>query len=175
MIEREVSFSEFARMAPLKGSEAATALQRLSGSRDWATELSRMIPEEDARLLANRWAQVSDTESFQTLVIKPFLESLMGQTTNGVTWTASPGSMDQGMLFLSNHRDIVLDPSLVNVALLEHGRGSTEIGIGSNLLSSPWISDLVRLNRCFVVERSGSARERYEHSQRTARYIRHVV
>ena len=175
MIEREVSFSEFARMAPLQGSEAATALQRLSGSRDWATELSRMIPEEDARLLANRWAQVSDTESFQTLVIKPFLESLMGQTTNGVTWTASPGSMDQGMLFLSNHRDIVLDPSLVNVALLEHGRGSTEIGIGSNLLSSPWISDLVRLNRCFVVERSGSARERYEHSQRTARYIRHVV
>ena len=72
-------------------------------------------------------------------------------------------------------RDIVLDPSLVNVALLEEKRGSTEIGIGSNLLSSPWVNQLVRLNRCFVVERSGSARDRYNHSLRTAAYIQHVI
>lgn len=175
MIEREVSFSEFADMAPLKGSEATAALERLRVSRDWASDLSRMISEEDARRLTESWAEVSDTSGFQTRVVKPFLESLMGQTTQGVSWNAAPDSMDRGMLFLSNHRDIVLDPSLVNVALLDHGRGSTEIGIGSNLLGSPWVSDLVRLNRCFVVERSGSARERYEHSQRTARYIRHVV
>jgi hypothetical protein len=175
MIEREGSFSEFADMAPLKGSEATATLERLRVSRDWASDLSRMIPEEDARRLTESWAEVSDTSGFQTKVVKPFLESLMGQTTQGVSWNAAPDSMDRGMLFLSNHRDIVLDPSLVNVALLDHGRGSTEIGIGSNLLGSPWVSDLVRLNRCFVVERSGSARERYEHSQRTARYIRHVV
>ena len=56
-------------------------------------------------------------------------------------------------------------PSLINVALLEHGRGSTEIGIGSNLLSSEWV--LVS-RTAVLVERSGSARERYEHSLRTA-------
>ena len=61
------------------------------------------------------------------------------------------------MLFLNSHRDIVLDPSLVNVALMDHGQ-ATEIGIGSNLLSSPWVRQLVKLNSCFVVERSGSAR-----------------
>jgi 1-acyl-sn-glycerol-3-phosphate acyltransferase len=162
-------------MAPLKGSEAKNALERLRVSRNWTSDLSRMIPEEDARRLTERWVHVSDTSGFQKEVVKPFLESLMAQTTQGVSWNVAPSSMDRGMLFLSNHRDIVLDPSLVNVALLEHGRGSTEIGIGSNLLGSPWVSDLVRLNRCFVVERSGSARERYEHSQRTARYIRHVA
>ena len=175
MIEREVGLSEFADMAPLKGSEAKNALERLRVSRNWTSDLSRMIPEEDARRLTERWVHVSDTSGFQKEVVKPFLESLMAQTTQGVSWNVAPSSMDRGMLFLSNHRDIVLDPSLVNVALLEHGRGSTEIGIGSNLLGSPWVSDLVRLNRCFVVDRSGSARERYEHSQRTARYIRHVV
>ncbi len=175
MIEREASIAEFSDMSPLKGREAQEALHRLRLSRDWVSYLSRMITEQEARTVAEYWKDVNDTESFQSHVVKPFLESLMANTTQGFTWNGTPGSMDSGMLFLSNHRDIVLDPSLVNVALLNHGRGSTEIGIGSNLLGSPWVSDLVRLNRCFVVERSGSARERYEHSQRTARYIRHVV
>ena len=175
MIEREARVSEFTDMAPLHGREAEVALHRLRESRDWSRELSRLVPSEDAQSLAEAWSRTNDTESFQSMVVKPFLESLMRQTTDGVTWDAAPGALDQGMLFLSNHRDIVLDPSLVNVALLNHGRSSTEIGIGSNLLGSQWVSDLVRLNRCFVVERSGSARERYEHSQRTARYIRHVV
>ena len=81
--------------------------------------------------------------------MKPFLESLMAQTTQGVTWNFHASALKEGMLFLSNHRDIVLDPSLVNVALMDHGRKATEIGIGSNLLSSPWVRQLVKLNRCF--------------------------
>ena len=113
-----------------------------------------------------------NVSAFQELVVKPFLESLMAQTTQGVTWNFQEDALAKGMLFLSNHRDIVLDPSLVNVALMDHGRKATEIGIGSNLLSSPWVRQLVKLNRCFVVERSGSARERYSHSLDTAAYIK---
>ena len=166
---------EFAQMAPLKGDEASIALARLRESRDWVNDLSRIISLEDAQLIREAWDGVNDTEGFQSRVVKPFLESLTRHTTTGFTWHAAPGALDHGMLYLSNHRDIVLDPALINVAMLQHGRGSTEIGIGSNLLGSPWVNDLVRLNRCFIVERSGTARERYEYSLRTARYIRHVV
>ena len=162
-------------MSPLKGLAASRAMRQLLDSRDWVKELGSMIPLKDAHKITEAWRGVTDTSGFQKDVVKPFLDSLMAQTTQGVSWHAADGALDDGMLFLSNHRDIVLDPSLVNVALLDHGKGSTEIGIGSNLLGSPWVSDLVRLNRCFVVHRSGSARERYEHSQRTARYIRHVI
>jgi hypothetical protein len=175
MIQREASFSEFSDIAPLSGTEATQALVRLRNSRDWVQELGRLIPLEDAERICGKWEQVSDVRGFQNEVVKPFLHSLMAATTDGVTWNAAEGALDQGLLYLTNHRDIVLDPSLVNVALLEHGRGSTEIGIGSNLLGSDWVSDLVRLNRCFIVERSGSARERYMHSQRTAAYIRSVT
>ena len=166
---------EFAQMAPLMGAEASVALARLRESRDWVNDLSRIISIEDAQQIREAWDVVNDTEDFQSRVVKPFLESLTRHTTTGFTWNAAPGALDHGMLYLSNHRDIVLDPALINVAMLQHGRGSTEIGIGSNLLGSPWVNDLVRLNRCFIVERSGTARERYEHSMRTARYIRHVV
>ena len=107
--------------------------------------------------------------------MKPFLEALMLHTTKGVSWNFQGVALQKGMLFMSNHRDIVLDPSLVNVALMDHGREATEIGIGSNLLGSPWVRQLVKLNRCFVVERSGSARERYRHSLDTAAYIQGAI
>ena len=61
------------------------------------------------------------------------------------------------------------------MALLDRGRTSTEIGIGSNLLGSEWVRNLVRLNRCFVVKREGSARDRFNSSVRTAAYIRNVI
>ena len=175
MIEQEVSFEHFADMAPFKGDEAASVLLSLHQERAWEEDLARLIPRDLARELSNQWAKTNTIEVFQETVVKPFLEGLMSQTTAGVTWNFHPSSLKEGMLFLSNHRDIVLDPSLVNVALLEEKRGSTEIGIGSNLLSSPWVNQLVRLNRCFVVERSGSARDRYNHSLRTAAYIQHVI
>lgn len=174
MMERRED-SAFEDMAPYSGKRAQLALKSLLEARDWATDLARMIPSHLADQLVEQWKSVDSIGAFQDSVVKPFIQGLMAQTTDIVTWHGNPKSFQEGMLFLSNHRDIVLDPSLLNVALLEEGRGSTEIGIGSNLLSKPWVNDLVRLNRCFVVERSGSARERYEHSLRTAAYIQHVT
>ena len=165
----------FDDIAPLRGEAASTALKALLEKRDWEGDLSRLIPAQLASDLVHAWSNARGVEDFQECVVKPFLEGLMVETTKGLSWSGSEKGLDEGMLYLSNHRDIVLDPSLVNVVLLNRGRGSTEIGIGSNLLSSPWIEQLVRLNRCFVVHRSGSARERYAHSIRTASYIRAVV
>lgn len=175
MMDRREDFAPFESMAPYSGEVAKRALKTLLDARDWSGELGRMIPTALAEKLVQQWRTVESIEAFQERVVKPFLQGLMSQTTEGVTWDGPSEAFHEGMLFLSNHRDIVLDPSLLNVALLEEGRGSTEIGIGSNLLSRPWVNDLVRLNRCFVVERSGSARERYEHSLRTAAYIQHVT
>lgn len=175
MLQEDPSGLDFSNMAPLSGEKAEVAMRELLSSRNWESDLAKLVPLEAAKSLVERWQQVQHASDFQSEVVKPFLDHLMSATTGGVTWNSRDGGLDQGMLFLSNHRDIVLDPSLINVALMEAERGSTEIGIGSNLLSSDWIRDLVRLNRCFVVHRSGSMREKYMHSMRTASYIRHVI
>ena len=175
MIQDGVSEARLEEMAPFSGEEATEVLSSLLQARNWQDDLARMIPESDAVHLVRQWSEVNSVSAFQELVVKPFLESLMAQTTQGVTWNFQEDALAKGMLFLSNHRDIVLDPSLVNVALMDHGRKATEIGIGSNLLSSPWVRQLVKLNRCFVVERSGSARERYNHSLDTAAYIQRAI
>ena len=126
-----------------------------------------------AEKLVSQWRAVDSVEAFQERVVKPFLQGLMAQTTEGVTWDGP--SISRRHVVPEQPPRHCLGSFLINVALLEEGRGSTEIGIGSNLLSRPWVNDLVRLNRCFVVERSGSAHERYEHSLRTAAYIQHVT
>lgn len=167
--------SGFEDMAPLFGREAEDALWALLDARDWVSDLSRLVDPGAAAQIVDGWRSTEGPFSFQSDVVKPFLDALMAQTTEGVTMEVHPNAMASGMLFLSNHRDIVLDPSLVNMALLDRGRTSTEIGIGSNLLGSEWVRNLVRLNRCFVVKREGSARDRFNSSVRTAAYIRNVI
>ena len=87
-----------------------------------------------------------------------------------MSWSGSE-KVGRGDVVLEQPQDIVLDPSKF---LLNRGRGSTEIGLAPIFVLS-LDRQLVRLNRCFVVHRSGSARERYAHSIRTASYIRAVV
>ena len=61
-------------------------------------------------------------------------------------------------LFLSNHRDIAMDPAMVNLALIESGMDTLRIAIGDNLLSKPFAADLMRVNRSFIVKRNISGR-----------------
>ena len=175
MPKAEVNHTGFEDMAPLKGEEAAKALVSLRDGTDWVRQLGKVLSQEQAQGLLAAWNHVDDVEGFQLNVVKPFLEALADKTTSGFTWSGELSSLKSGLLFLTNHKDIVLDPSFLNVVLLGQGLPATEIGIGSNLLASPWVNALVRLNRCFVVERSGSARDRYQHSLRTAAYIRHIT
>ena len=85
---------------------------------------------------------------------------------------------DDGRLytFVSNHRDIVLDSALLDMLLIDAGFGTTcEIAIGDNLLAAPWIKDLVRLNKSFIVERSAGLREMLASSKRMADYMHYVI
>ena len=83
---------------------------------------------------------------------------------------------NKAYLFLSNHRDIALDPAMVNLALSDAGMETVRIAIGDNLLSKPFASDLMRVNRSFIVKRSITGRrEKLEALKKLSRYIRHSV
>ncbi|MDD4641159.1 MAG: 1-acyl-sn-glycerol-3-phosphate acyltransferase [Bacteroidales bacterium] len=82
---------------------------------------------------------------------------------------------DKAYIYMSNHRDIVLDSSFLNVILLNHGLDSCETGIGDNLLIRPWIKDFVRANKSFVVKRNLSVREQLMATAELSAYIRHTL
>lgn len=82
---------------------------------------------------------------------------------------------DKGYLFVSNHRDIMLDAAILQVLLVEHGLSTSEITFGSNLKAKGFIADFWKLNRMFTIQRKGTSKELYERSKKLSAYIRHTI
>jgi hypothetical protein len=174
-----MSNSDFENIRPYLDKEVAEIAKNLSTAIDWSSILTPLIGEDNAVEIADAMSQIETVSDFQDDLTFPFLEALIEGTTEGVTVSFESDDVESffssPMIHLTNHKDIVLDPSLVNVARMGNGFPSTEVGIGDNLLSHQWVEDLVRLNRCFIVPRGGSARDKWASSLLVASYIRDCI
>lgn len=168
----ELSFDS---IRPLKDSEVPDAVKRLQAGVPWLDVLEPWIGNEAAQAVSSQMGRITTVDQFQAEITQPVLNQILEKTTDGVSYFFSEEFKAEGALFVSNHRDIVLDPSLINLGLKSRGAPTTEIGIGSNLLGISWVKDLVRLNKSFIVERGGSPRDQLMQSAETAAYVRHVV
>ncbi|MCF0173697.1 MAG: glycerol acyltransferase [Bacteroidales bacterium] len=86
----------------------------------------------------------------------------------------SDGSIGKYLL-LSTHRDIVLDPALIQMALYRAGYPCTEIAVGDNLLANSDIEDAMRSNRMIKVVRSDNPRVVYTTSKLLSAYMRERI
>lgn len=100
------------------------------------------------------------------------MKQIIAKTTDGVSAVGIDNlEKEESYLFISNHRDIVLDAALLNIMFFDNDRNTSEIAIGDNLLIYPWITDLVRLNKSFIVKRKVSIREMLATSKQLSEYI----
>jgi len=123
-----------------------------------------------------RLRKFTDVASLQDEIVK-YLNRLIKKSTDGFS---SHGleqlDVTKPTLFISNHRDIALDPALVNFALYQHGSSTAEIAIGDNLLTKPWLSDVMRLNKSFIVKRGEKTkRAMLNASKSLSAYIHHTL
>ncbi|WP_067587486.1 1-acyl-sn-glycerol-3-phosphate acyltransferase [Endozoicomonas ascidiicola] len=143
-------------------------------------KLARLLPAITQQLtsvvLKYKTRHIDNVHSFQGL-IEPFLTRVIKTTTSRVTFSGLEQlDKDKAHLFLSNHRDIVLDPALVNYALYQNGMETCQIAIGDNLINRPFVSDLMRLNKSFIVKRSVTGRrEKFLAFQNLSAYIHHCI
>lgn len=169
--------AEFEKMRSLEDDEVRGAVLSLLDDPAFVKIVKGMIkgvPIWVHKLYTRRFKTVN---SFQLGMICPFLNRILKKATTGFTndFSALPGGRED-FIYLSNHRDIVLDSAYLDYILIVlNGKKSVEIGIGNNLLIHPWIETLVRLNRSFVVNRSATAAELLESSKQLSRYIRFVI
>ena len=115
---------------------------------------------------------------FQKRFMKPVVKYIIRKHTDGISFDDRLLPRDKSLryIFLSNHRDIVLDSAFLDVLLVNSGYPTTvEIGIGDNLLIYPWIKRLVRMNKAFTVRRGLTAHEMMRSSQLMSRYIHYAV
>jgi len=156
--------------------EVHEVLERLSNEKRFMKVLSTIYPLLPKELIKQRLLSFQSNLEFQKELVYPFLQYLEANMTQGIKLNGVE-KIDKlnSYLYISNHRDIVLDSALLCKVLLENNMDTVEIAIGDNLLIFPWIEDLVRVNKSFIVKRGLSARQVLESSQKLAAYIAHTI
>lgn len=138
--------------------------------------LSFCMPPQDVEIIKQELLQIDNKHDFQTLVMFPFMQMVAKNTTSGITLGGVRNyNSALNYTFISNHRDIVLDASFLNLAFLRKRMPTTEIAIGNNLLIYDWITDLVRLNKSFIVKRDTGMREALTAAKKLSAYIHHTI
>ncbi len=129
-----------------------------------------------AHRLRREFAGVKCVSTLQDKV-EVYVDHTIDRATDGVTYTGvEQFKSGSAYLFLANHRDIVMDPAFVNYAVYHAGLPTPRIAIGDNLLQKPFVSDLMRLNKSFIVHRSISGRrEKMAAYQLLSAYINHSI
>jgi hypothetical protein len=178
----------FADIRPYHDDEVAAVLERLFGDREFLETLAKLrLPRLTARfpgvmrylvrwLLSRELRGVNDVYGIQSLV-KRYMDRMIESTTDKFT-VSGLNELDAGRqyLFMSNHRDIALDPAFVNYALYHNDHDTVRIAIGDNLLSKPFVADLMRLNKSFIVKRSTKGpRQMLAAYKNLSAYIRHSI
>ncbi|CAK9891291.1 MULTISPECIES: 1-acyl-sn-glycerol-3-phosphate acyltransferase [Pseudomonas] len=143
---------------------------RMAGAFGWL--LKPLI----ARRLRKEFAGVSCVSTLQDKV-EYYVDHTIERATDGVTYTGVEQlKAGTAYLFLANHRDIVMDPAFVNYAVYHAGLPTPRIAIGDNLLQKPFVSDMMRLNKSFIVHRSITGRrEKLAAYQLLSAYINHSI
>ncbi len=178
----------WAAIRPYQDSEVADVLARLASDRELLDALTRYrLPRLSrslpwlARGLAShairrQTRDVTGVRDFQ-LRVAYYMERMIRTSTDDFRVEGLEHLPPEGAyLFIGNHRDISLDPAFVNYALHLAGRDTVRIAIGDNLLKKPYVTDLMRLNKSFIVPRAlRGKRAMLAAYQTLSDYIRHSI
>ncbi len=179
---------QFADIRPYHDAEVRPVLARLLQDHEFLENLAKLrLPKLTARapglvrplvrwLLRRELRGVSDVYSLQA-VIKKYMDRMIESSTDQFSISGLEAlEAGQPYLFMSNHRDIALDPAFVSYALYHNAHETVRIAIGDNLLSKPFVADLMRLNKSFIVKRSAKGpRQMLAAYKNLSAYIRHSI
>ena len=139
--------------------------------------LQQLFPEMAFEQLKAGIYSCKEVIDFQEKFIYTYIDKLMSKVSLGYDLNCEKiENKRKAYTFISNHRDIVLDPALLAMLLIKNGFSTTqEIAIGDNLLIYPWIKHFVRLNKAFIVQRSLGLREMLAASKKMSSYMHFVI
>lgn len=166
--------NEFESISPYSDKEAVEALGKLA-DHPAVIEVSKAIfPDKPKEYLREILKNLKSIDEFQTLVMSKAIEWVLDTSAHNFSYDGIENlkKINGKFLALSNHRDIILDPAITQVVLYRNGLQTTEIAVGSNLLSNKYVEYLIRSNRMIKVIRGINARQLYLSSQVLSKYIR---
>lgn len=180
--------TDFDDIRPYNDSEVRPVLDRLVKDPELINALCRLrFPKAGsgvnwllkplvAKALQRQFKGVDSVAGLQDLV-SSYMDKMINKRVDRFTISGLDKlDPNKPYLFISNHRDIAMDPAFVNWALYLNGFDTVRIAIGDNLLTKPYVSDLMRLNKSFIVNRSAETnREKFKASKHLSAYMHHSI
>ncbi|MDR3118567.1 MAG: 1-acyl-sn-glycerol-3-phosphate acyltransferase [Mediterranea sp.] len=167
---------KFDDIRPYYEEEIPAAMQRIAESPFFPLLASYVYPEQNMETVREMLKSFRTIADFQLEVMRCVTEQVIAKSITGFSYHGVE-QLDPGKryLFVSNHRDIMLDSCLLQYILYKNGHETTEITFGSNLMSNPIVIDIGKSNKMFRVERGGSMKDFYKNALHLSEYIRHVL
>ncbi|WP_311441437.1 1-acyl-sn-glycerol-3-phosphate acyltransferase [Hoylesella enoeca] len=174
--ENHYSPGFFDDIRPYNDAEIPAAMHRIADSELLPKLAAFIFPDTPVDEIRSMLREIKTSDEFQHKVMYDFNVQIIKRsvtqfTCNGLQYL----SPSQPYIFVSNHRDIVLDASLLQYALVNAGFPTCEITFGANLMCHPLLIDIGKSNKMFRVERGGNAREFYRSSLHLSQYIHYVL
>ncbi|MCI4666622.1 MAG: 1-acyl-sn-glycerol-3-phosphate acyltransferase [Bacteroidia bacterium] len=166
----------FDDIRPYYDYEVQEVFQRLIEKPSFFIMMGVLFPELTKSQIIEDLKNITRVEQFQAGYIHETLLRILAMSSKGFEVQGIENlKPDQAYLFISNHRDIILDSAFFNVALHDAGLNTTRIAIGDNLMVSNLITDLMKINKAFIVHRSVPRNQLMAYSERLSRYMRHSI
>ena len=154
--------NQFDDIRPYIDEEIPDAMRRIADSNYLPSVINYLTPEVPLVAFQEKILANHTIKEFQQNFVSNIVAIIGKKTTTGVEWSGFE-NINPGIpyLFVSNHRDIVLDAMFLQYILDKEGHDTCQITFGSNLMSIPFVIDFGKANKMFRIERDGSPKEFY--------------
>jgi hypothetical protein len=161
---------------PYIDSEAPAAVQRVAQNIYFPEIMKFIEPETDINIFVEEFKKIKTVDEFQSRFMYKAVEKVIDLTIKKLSYEGLEHlTKEKSYMFISNHRDIVLDSAILQVILSGNGFKTTEITFGSNLMNPQVVVDIGKLNKMFKIVRGGSVREIFQNSLNVSEYIRYAI
>lgn len=168
--------SKFDAIRPFYDQEVNEALRGIAKHPMMKTMMQFTFPDRDEKDWQAQFENINSISEFQSQIIAETVRQILERSSEGLTYSGFDAlDKTKSYLFISNHRDIILDTSLLNLVLLNQDFVMTSSAIGDNLVKKDFLGVLAKLNRNFLVQRSLSIREQLNSSQVLSEYISELL
>ena len=166
----------FDAIRPFYDSEINQALQNVINHPMMKALMSFTFPDVADEVWKDQLQKTHSIRDFQCNFIYQSVQRVLEKSSEGLSTSGFENlEPNTSYLFISNHRDILLDTTLLNTALFEHGLTMTASAIGDNLVKMSFLNTLAKLNRNFLVQRGLTPREMLQSSKLLSEYIGHLL
>lgn len=168
--------SKFDTIRPFYDAEINEAIQSTINHPMMKSLMNFTFPDVEDEVWKEQLRKTHSIRDFQCNFIYNSVQKILEKSSEGLTTSGFEKlKKNTSYLFISNHRDIILDTSLLNASLFDHGLVMTASAIGDNLVQKAFLHTLAKLNRNFLVQRGLSPREMLQSSKLLSEYMAQLL